>query len=275
MIVPIHSTQFKIALVVTTLVIIIVLFTQFGGVNKFDDDDVGPVVTRNKESNTNTNNNDKYKPRGRQVFLDFGANTGDSIRSFALGEKSFQGGHALLGRGGKDSGKWDIWGFEPNPAFNDKLQTLERDLRASKLANGESQYNVRIMRESVANTVGGVVDFYLDTVNPDKNFWGSSLKENHPDVVKSKKAKIQVNSYDVAKLIMENYTKDDFIIVKMDIEGSEYDLLPHFFRVGVLNYIDEFACEWHKYMEPADAKGVTRYLKWMMKEAGVKLLQWD
>jgi FkbM family methyltransferase len=253
----------KIAVGIIALITVVIVFIVFGANVNTSDEESGPIATRNQQQRER-----------KQVFLDFGANTGDSLRSFTFGEKANQGGHALLGRGGKDSGKWDIWGFEPNPAFNDKLKTLENELKEAKLSNGEPRYNVHIFRESVANVVGGKVDFYLDTVNPEHNFWGSSLKENHPDVIKSKKAKIQVDSYDVAKLIMENYTKDDFIIIKMDVEGSEYDIVPYFMKVGVLEYIDEFACEWHKYMEPADAKGITGYLQYIMTTAGVKLLDW-
>ena len=42
------------------------------------------------------------------------------------------------------------------------------------------------------------------------------------------------------KWIIENFNKEDFIHVKMDIEGGEYDVLPSMIEGGSIEYISEF-----------------------------------
>ena len=43
--------------------------------------------------------------------------------------------------------------------------------------------------------------------------------------------------------------KDDFVVVKMDIEMGEWTLIPAMKEAGLFSLIDEFMCEWH-YIEP-------------------------
>lgn len=50
---------------------------------------------------------------------------------------------------------------------------------------------------------------------------------------------------DFAKFLQTNFTPNDRIIIKMDIEGSEYDVLEHMDNLGVLSYVDFLAVEWH------------------------------
>ena len=38
---------------------------------------------------------------------------------------------------------------------------------------------------------------------------------------------------------------EDWIVLKVDIEGDEYQLLSHLEKSGVLPLIDELACEFH------------------------------
>merc|ERR1712127_1178420 len=89
--------------------------------------------------------------------------------------------------------------------------------------------------------------FFLDT-NRKVNMHGASLINTHPDVIKSKKKgvfqKVNVTSVDVARLIRQ-YSKDDIIVVKMDIEGAEYELVIDWVKKDALAYIDQFACEFH------------------------------
>ena len=73
---------------------------------------------------------------------------------------------------------------------------------------------------TLAWTYDGRIDFYIDRVNKEYNFWGSSINENHPDVVRSNKTKINLPCVDIAGLI-NTYDVDDVVVVKMDIEGNE------------------------------------------------------
>jgi hypothetical protein len=55
-----------------------------------------------------------------------------------------------------------------------------------------------------------------------------------------------VKCVDIARVIGQ-YTQKDNIILKMDIEGAEYDLLQDFIKKNVIELIDYIAVEFHSY----------------------------
>ncbi len=53
-------------------------------------------------------------------------------------------------------------------------------------------------------------------------------------------------SINIIREIQEKATPDDFVVVKMDIEGHEWQLIPKMLETGVFqNLIDEFMVEIH------------------------------
>ncbi len=50
---------------------------------------------------------------------------------------------------------------------------------------------------------------------------------------------------DLSKWIIKNFSKNDYIYVKMDIEGMEFQLIESLIESGALDYIDEMDVEWH------------------------------
>ena len=124
--------------------------------------------------------NDKtdYSKR-RHVFLDLGTNNGDSVKFFVdKAEKSNDGYKVLQGYGALDNKKWEIYAVEANPYFNKVLADVK--VYCEKLG-----HTFNLLTETAAWTKNEKLVFYLDTVNVNVNFWGSSLIKNHPDVVKS------------------------------------------------------------------------------------------
>ena len=52
-------------------------------------------------------------------------------------------------------------------------------------------------------------------------------------------------SVDMDTFIRNVSSVQDFVVVKIDIEGGEWDLLSHMFRMGTFAYIDELFLECH------------------------------
>jgi FkbM family methyltransferase len=54
-----------------------------------------------------------------------------------------------------------------------------------------------------------------------------------------------IQSVDFASWLREHYTKDDFVVLKMDVEGGEWELLKHLDDTGAIELIDELMLECH------------------------------
>ena len=91
------------------------------------------------------------------------------------------------------------------------------------------------------------------------------------DVVASKLTKVNVDSLDVARII-KKYSQSDNVIVKIDVEGAEYDLLLDFIKKDVLKLIDHIAVEFHSYVSPF--KSPEDVFISLIKLSGVEFSKW-
>ena len=172
-----------------------------------------------------------------------GANRGDSIENFIGINKQGDGGNIRNKiPSERINQKWSIYGIEGNSKFDKNLLDIKEKYSSD-------QYNIIIYNSTIVTTYDGKIKFYLDKNDRFGNNVGSSIKENHPDVILSKKVYEEKPCVDFARLLRE-YNENDFIIVKMDIEGAEFDLLLHLIAQNVLKLIDVFAVEYHMYLSP-------------------------
>ena len=202
------------------------------------------------------------------VFIDLGANKGDSILNFFGQNEKALGGQLsnLIKLDEVLNRKWIIYAFEANPFFNQVLYEMKTNL--------ESNYGhtVFLFNQTAAWKSDGLIDFYVDEVNIDQSFWGSSLFNNHPDVIKSGKKKVKIRSVDVARIIKQ-YQKQDLIVLKMDIEGAEYHLLLDFLKKDILPFIDYMTVEYHPGLSVlSQAEDVFEAL---IKVFGIKSILWN
>jgi hypothetical protein len=76
---------------------------------------------------------------------------------------------------------------------------------------------------------------------------------------------------DFSSWIAGNFAESDYLIVKMDIEGSEYAVLDKMASDGTLGWVDELYVEWHERLVPyVDAETHRRFghhLRWHGKVA--------
>ena len=117
--------------------------------------------------------------------------------------------------------------FEPVPNFFHKLK--------KKFGNNS--------KVKLYNSAAGVADekkeLYLCKIGKKKIGQGSTLI---PGVYDSS---ITVKSINFSKYLKENFKISDNIILKIDIEGYEYNLLEHLVETGNIKYINNIFCEWH------------------------------
>lgn len=59
------------------------------------------------------------------------------------------------------------------------------------------------------------------------------------------KSVVSVQGFDFAEWLKNTVTRDDFVVMKMDVEGTEFDLLPRMIETGAICLIDELFLECH------------------------------
>lgn len=57
-----------------------------------------------------------------------------------------------------------------------------------------------------------------------------------------------VDTFDLSKFILDNFSKEDHLVVKLDIEGAEYEVLDKMILDGSLDYVDTLIVEWHNHL---------------------------
>jgi len=128
------------------------------------------------------------------------------------------------------------YGFEANPSFHSRLTELEESLHRQ----------------------GACASLHLDTAFADRtsvsNFYVSSQASTKSSLDKSQRgtstgAKSTVISTEDAGLFLRNVTRShSFVAAKVDIEGSEFDVLRHLIlhHAATLCSVDLLLVEWHR-----------------------------
>jgi len=87
-----------------------------------------------------------------------------------------------------------------------------------------------------------------------------------------------VPAVDLARFLLDRSTPDTKIVVKMDVEGAEYDLLPHLLKHDVMSRIDLVLCEfhWRRFPFPSQIAKLfqTDEMIRRYRERGCLLLSW-
>jgi len=90
----------------------------------------------------------------------------------------------------------------------------------------------------------------------------------------------RVRGLDFADWLMKTVTEEDYVVVKMDVGGAEFQLLPKMLNTGAICLVDELFLECHyesphkKYSEKRRAYWECLSLYGMLREEGVAAHQW-
>ena len=90
----------------------------------------------------------------------------------------------------------------------------------------------------------GEIDFYLGKDKKQRPLsQASSLIPSKNNVDSSDPVKVEC--IDFSKWVIDNFDKEDYIILKLDIEGAEYDVLEKMLEDNSIDYINELYVEFH------------------------------
>jgi len=141
--------------------------------------------------------------------------------------------------------EWDIYTFEPNPYTLQFFTQLNHNFIAKndiKYYNNAVSTHYNTVTFNIDNRPGegligmGSSIMSLDTWNPTA---GTGPKNFN--------ITIEVDCISLREFI-ENFSKDDNIVLKLDVEGAEYDILEDFIKHDTLDYIKHLYVEFHSIM---------------------------
>jgi FkbM family methyltransferase len=171
---------------------------------------------------------------------------------------------------------WECYSFEANP--NTFRMSQEKYL--SLLLN--EKLNIKHYNQAISNKTDKI------KVNCSKDSLGdvsqaSNTLINPPDYDKQWKnsfeysdQEVYVDAIDFSKFLTEISTSSDFVLVKMDIEGSEFDVIESLIETGSYKLIDEFYCEFHeRFFEPqTEYEDKKEYFKKIFLENNIEIKEW-
>lgn len=165
----------------------------------------------------------------RRIFVDCGANTCTILRSFV-----------------KELPDFEFFAFEAQPELK-----AEGEKVATELANTKIRF-----ADKAVWTRNEQVDFYLATQWGPNYKGGSTLMSGNTmnNSAISYETPVRVDAFDFSEWLAENFCQEDYVIVKMDIEGAEYDVLEKVIQDGNLPIIDELIIEFHYRMNEGISK---------------------
>jgi len=185
-------------------------------------------------------------PWRRHVFLDCGGYNGCSIRRFI---KDFD-----------REGRFEMVTFEPN----DLYATCYSDLPRHRLI------------QAAVHDREGFQNFFVDREDGDgSTLFGNKLTRGNGGFGTLDTANpVKVRTIDLSRWLRENTSAFDYIILKLDVEGAEYDILEKMIRDRIVGRINHLFVEWHWYKVgvPHDRH---RILVRALRRQRVPIFEWD
>ena len=228
----------------------------------------------------------------KKIIVDFGTHHGEGL-------------HELIKTHGADE-TWEIYTFEANPYtyahfremrkamssipdVKSKLPWLDWDIKYINKAvwDADVEAGMHCYRDSSTVSIS-LTDLYkvpglehVEVPISKHHVSGASTildVKTHDEKYSS--MIINTEAFDAGKWFNENIQEDDFVVLKMDIEGAEYSVLRRLIRSKTISMVDWIAIEWHPEMSanmknPEWLKGfIEGYLGRLQDEGKLKITSW-
>jgi FkbM family methyltransferase len=160
-----------------------------------------------------------------------------------------------------------IYGFDPSPLLNTRRRKangvpVKLERKAAWTFDGTVEFVDDFMRGGLPGPIG-----YGTTCAGSETSLGrvgAMVKENEKhctlDLLQEGKP---VPCFDFSRWLIEHVGPEQ-CVVKMDIEGAEYNLLEHLIRQGTHKLVTELVVEWHEQPAPHLTKRFGKVREWWM-----------
>lgn len=174
---------------------------------------------------------------------------------------------------------WIIKTFEANPITfehnknNQKYNYVEYVNMAVSDRDGIVELNLETSDNSFCSSPEASQGSSIIPIS-EWNPWKESL--NNDNTRKHFYKKVSVNCFDLSKYIKDNFALTDNLIIKMDIEGAEYQVLQKMINDNTIDYVTEIFIEFHSnYFENLNVvKNLEMQIIKILDERKVKFNQW-
>ena len=150
----------------------------------------------------------------RKIFLDCGSNDGCSVRKFQDIKDKNQ--------------EFEYFCFEGNPKLFKYHPVSDSCTFYPNIVYGSNE----------------PIEFYIQGSGG-----GSTTSrrkyQGYLDKYKCEEEKVKYNPVVLSDFICDNFSVDDYIVLKLDVEGAEYSILQNLLDRNKLSYINEIYIEWH------------------------------
>lgn len=202
-----------------------------------------------------------------KVFIDCGTNLGQGL--LELNKK-----YSLQ----ENNEEWEIHTFEPNPDIElnfDKFNNVTIHKKAVWI-NNETISFARSLRKNQYDPDEGKGA----KGNPgEMTSVGCRIKNDHIQNIDMKGNTlnnfVEVDGIDFAQFL-QKFEDYDKVVVKMDIEGAEYDVLRHLINQNVVHIIDDLYVEFHEWFVKGESKQTNKDLVQNLKNNySINIEEWD
>jgi FkbM family methyltransferase len=185
----------------------------------------------------------------RRVFIDCGANTCRGLRDFIGKHPDFE-----------------FFAFEPQPDLQHEIAEVVCEYPEVKV----TFYGKAVW---VADEV---LNFFLATNWGPNHRGGSTLLKGHihNEARVDYDHPLSVDAIDFSRWLSTNFSERDYIVIKMDIEGAEYEVLEKMIRDGTLQMVNELYVEFHQHMNDNISSERHQHLTRVVRQT-THLLPWE
>lgn len=189
---------------------------------------------------------------GRKVLIDCGANTGKVFETFYKSRQDFE-----------------CYLFEPQPELSEPLTALIEKYQGKDISLIKKAVWIKDEK----------LKFYLATQWGENYKGGSSLLEGHAEKISQLdyETPVEVEGIDFTKWFEETVqpSEEDYVMMKMDIEGAEYEVLEKMIAKDLMKYVSELIIEFHFHMnDTISAERHQKLEKALRNQKGLKLTIW-
>jgi hypothetical protein len=85
---------------------------------------------------------------------------------------------------------------------------------------------------------------------------------------------VTVETIDLSRWMLENTKTSDYLILKLDVEGAEYDILEKMIRDNAVQRLNHLFVEWHWNKVAVPRNRHDTVVKELRRQ-GIPILEWD